>query len=597
MQYLLKILSLCLSLSSSLPFSCAAGASQTFDKLASYSNPIISGFAPDPSCIRVEEQFFCVTSSFSAFPGIPVYTSRDLVQWKQIGNVLSRPEQLPTLSQVNQTTGGIWAATIRHHDNRFFVTTTLVFDGKPQLDPTRWDNMIFTNDDIFSNNGNGWSDPVHFSFEGYDTSLFWDDDVDGKVYVQGSHAWHVFPAIQSFEIDLNTGKNLSEIITLWTGTGGIAPEGPHIYKRSDAYYLMIAEGGTGLGHMETMARAENITGPYTPCPYNPVLTNANTTEYLQTVGHADLFNDTNGNWWAVALATRNGTVNFPMGRETVLVPVVWEEGQFPVFNGGKPGRVHVSMTGPLPLKQSPTAFPDTIDPLVGHPQNVTFPPNTTPPRQLVYYRFPDFSSFTVSPDGHPNALRIMGSAENITGDGFAGTSSFIMRRQDALEFSATSRLQFDPRVENEEAGMSLFIQRTQHFDLSVVRLPVNNAGNVTAERLGNFVILRTIDANSSSDGLHDTLSTPAVVGPLMEGPVDVLLKIQAVNASTYSFSYSDNQKDKNSDWVLVGTGAASEVSGGFTGTLVGMFATGNGRNSTTPAYFSDFEYFPVEGVY
>lgn len=242
-------------------------------------------------------------------------------------------------------------------------------------------------------------------------------------------------------------------------------------------------------------------------------------------------------------------------------------GQFPVFNGGKPGRVHISMTGPLPSKQNPTTFTDTIDPLVGHPQNVTFAPKTTPPRQLVYYRFPDFSSFTVSPDGHPNTLRIMGSAENITGDGFAGTSSFIMRRQDALEFSATSRLQFDPQVENEEAGMSLFIQRTQHFDLSVVRLPVN-AGNASEGKLGNFVRLRTIDANSSPDGLHDTLSSPAVLGPLKQGSVDLLLKVQAVNASTYTFSYSDSQKDGVLEWVIVGTGAASEVSGGFTGVSV-----------------------------
>jgi len=287
-------------------------------------------------------------------------------------------------------------------------------------------------------------------------------------------------------------------------------------------------------------------------------------------------------------------VNFPMGRETVMVPVVWDEGQFPVFNGGKPGRALIDMSGPLPSKQDPTSFPDTIDPLVGHSQTVTFAPNSTPPRQLVYYRFPDFSFFTVSPDGHPNTLRIMGSAENITGDEFAGTSSFIMRRQDVLEFTATSRLQFDPEVENEEAGMSLFIQRNQHFDLSVVRLSVSNT---TGSKLGNFVRLRTIDANSSSDGLHDTLSTPAVLGPLKDGAVDILLKVQAVNASTYTFSYSTSQKNGAPEWITVGTGAASEVSGGFTGTLVGIYATGNGRNSTTPAYFSEFDYVPVEGVF
>lgn len=222
--------------------------------LKPYHNPIISGFAPDPSCIRVKGQFFCVTSSFSAFPGIPVYTSRDLVQWQQIGvypsvliehwahlllftgNVLSRPEQLPQLALVNQTTGGIWAATIREHKGTFYVTTTLVFDGEPQTNPDRWDNvsgdvsttlrngssnlqLIFTNRDIFAKNGNGWSDPVHFSFVGYDTSLFWDDD--GTAYIQGSHAWHIFPAIQQFKIDVNTGKALSEPIILWNGTGGI----------------------------------------------------------------------------------------------------------------------------------------------------------------------------------------------------------------------------------------------------------------------------------------------------------------------------------------------------------------------------------------
>lgn len=128
--------------------------------------------------------------------------------------------------------------------------------------------VIFTNKDIWANNGNGWSDPVFFDFQGYDTSVFWDDD--GKTYMQGSHYWRVFPAIQQFEIDLDTGKNLTEPVTIWNGTGGMvsaglssaesttknlrrleAPEGPHIYRRKDGYYLLIAEGGTGLGHMVT----------------------------------------------------------------------------------------------------------------------------------------------------------------------------------------------------------------------------------------------------------------------------------------------------------------------------------------------------------
>ncbi|KAI0658703.1 glycosyl hydrolase [Cubamyces menziesii] len=575
----------------------AGGVADAADsKFKPYHNPIISGFAPDPSCIRVDAQYFCVTSSFSAFPGIPVYTSRDLVQWQQIGNVLSRPEQLPQLALVNQTTGGIWAATIRHHEGMFYVTTTLVFDGAPPLSPSRWDNLIFNTTDIWANNGNGWSDPVHFTFQGYDTSLFWDDD--GTVYVQGSHAWHVFPAIEQFKIDVRTGKNLSEPIILWNGTGGLAPEAPHVFKRKDGYYLMIAEGGTGLGHMVTMAKSPDVTGPYTGYARNPVLTNANTSEYLQTVGHADLFTDTAGNWWGVALATRNATVNYPMGRETVLVPVIWEEGKFPVFDGATPGRAYVNMTGPLPDSQWPTPS-DLKDPLVGHAQHVVFPSGPHPslsdiPRQFVYYRLPDFSRFAVSPPGHPNTLRIMGSAENITGNGGIGTSTFIARRQDAVEFTAEATLEFapkltDPTVEEEEAGMTLFIQRTQHFDLGVVALRDSDSGE-----LKKFIRLRTFSANSSADGMSDGYSRPGIM--LLPSNVDKLrLRVQAVNASIYAFSYLTSEMT-SSKWTIVGYGAAREVSGGFTGTLVGMFATGNGHNSITPAHFSNFTYDPVQNV-
>ncbi|EJD08129.1 uncharacterized protein FOMMEDRAFT_101564 [Fomitiporia mediterranea MF3/22] len=556
--------------------------------LRPYHNPIISGFAPDPSCTRVGEQFFCVSSSFSAFPGIPVYTSRDLVQWQQIGNVLSRPEQLLTLNTINTTSGGIWACTIRHHEGAFYVTTTLVKDFEPLDSLARWDNLIFTTKDIFANNGNGWSDPVHFTFQGYDTSLFWDDD--GTTYVQGSHYWRIFPAIQQFVIDVTTGESLSrDPVTIWNGTGGMAPEGPHIYRRDDGYYLLIAEGGTGLGHMVTMARAPKVTGPYTSYANNPVMTNANTSLYLQTLGHADVFNDSAGNWWSVALATRNGTVNFPMGRKTVLVPVVWKEDKFPVFNNATPGHAYINMSGPLPPLQHHITFHSA--------------PNASLsdlPRQFVYYRLPEFSRFTVSPDGHPNTLRIMGSAENITGNGGIGTSTFISRRQDAVEFTAESTLEFAPdlsdsAVEGEEAGMTLFIQRMQHFDLGVIV----ERNTSDSSRLQKFIQLRTIDANASADGLSDVYSQSGML-PLADNVETLRLRVQAVNASTYAFSFVELRNftmTKESDWTTVGYGAAREVSGGFTGTLVGMYATGNGHNSSTPAFFSDFSYDPVQGVF
>lgn len=188
------------------------------------------------------------------------------------------------------------------------------------------------------------------------------------------------------------------------------------------------------------------------------------------------------------------------------------------------------------------------------------------PRQLIYYRLPDFSRFTVSPKGHPNTLEIMGSAENITGNGGLGTNTFITRRQDALEFTAESTLEFapnlnDPAVDEEEAGMTLFIQRMQHFDLGVVVLRNSSDSN---HPLQKFIRLRTITANSSADGMSDAYSQPGIF--LLADSVEKLrLRVQAVNASTYAFSYIELSGGDKQDWKVVGYGAAREVSGGFTG--------------------------------
>ncbi|EPQ55149.1 hypothetical protein GLOTRDRAFT_76437 [Gloeophyllum trabeum ATCC 11539] len=534
-----------------------------------YKDPIIPGFNPDPSCTRVGDQFYCVNSSFNTFPGIPVYTSRDLIHWEQIGNVLSRHEQLPQLAQVYGFTSGIWASTIRYNNGTFYLTTTLVWDKFAADDPTRWDNMIFTTTDIY---GDNWSDPIHFSplFQGYDVSLFWDDD--GKTYVQGSHAWHVSPGIWQYEIDLSNGS-ISNSEVLWTGTGGLAPEGPHVYKRDGYYYLLIAEGGTGVNHMVTMARSNaSIHGPYEPYTHNPVLTNANTTEYLQTVGHADVFDDTEGNVWAVALATRNGTWDYPMGRETVLVPVVWETGAYPLFNPADPLR--------------PLAHPDG-GVLVGHDQTITFSPNRSLPRQLVYLRLPNPSAYILAPPSNPHSLCLIGSAANLTGpDGISGTSTFIGRRQEHVEFTTDVDLQFSPGQDGEEAGITVFLQQLQHFDLGVVAL------NGT-----RYMRVKTTTHNSTDGDMADPLSRPGMVE--LPGNVghDLKLRVQAVNASTYVFSYAESGQGAGEGWNVVGYGDASEVSGGFTGTIIGMYATGNGRNSTSQACFSTFSYRGVQNVY
>ena len=299
---------------------------------STYSNPILPGFFPDPSCIFVpdhDDTFFCASSSFSAFPGIPIHASKDLQNWKLVSNVLNRPDQLPALAITNRSTSGIWAPALRYHNGTFYVMTTLVFDEAAADNSSRWDNMFFTSKDPFSSSS--WSDPIHFNFVGYDTSPYWADN--GTVFVQGSHPWKVTPGITQTTINLTSGEVGSDLQFIWNGTGGLAPEGPHIYRMDGWFYLMIAEGGTGLTHMETIARSRMINGPYTPNPNNSILTNANTSQYFQTVGHADLFQDAAGNWWGAALSTRSGPnfTTYPMGRETVLYPVTWRTGDWPIL--------------------------------------------------------------------------------------------------------------------------------------------------------------------------------------------------------------------------------------------------------------------------
>ncbi len=274
-----------------------------------YQNPIIRGFHPDPSICRVGSDYYLVTSTFEYFPGIALFHSRDLVNWEQIGNCITKPGQLD-YSKFKDS-GGVWAPTIRYHKGRFYVTVAI--DGMG--------NMIMHTDDI---NGE-WSDPVWTDFGGIDPSICFDGD---DAYYCTNDFTNGHEAIVLAKIDPATGIRKEERREIWNGTGGGWLESPHVYHIGDYYYVLAAEGGTSFNHMETAARSKNIYGPYENCPYNPILTNKNdTTKQIQCAGHADLVDDKNGNWWMVHLGTRSVLKSkTPLGRETFLTPVEWKEG-------------------------------------------------------------------------------------------------------------------------------------------------------------------------------------------------------------------------------------------------------------------------------
>jgi beta-xylosidase len=221
---------------------------------STFFNPVLPGWHSDPSCTRVDDTFYCTTSTFIAFPGLPVYASKDLVNWRLISHAWNRDSQLPGTSwNTTLQQDGMWAPTLRYHDNEFWLICTYILNGAT--------GTLFRTKDIFSDEA--WSDPLIFYPNKIDPDIFWDD---GK-------AWVAQQGVILRELDLETGDLSQPPIQLWNGTGGVWPEGPHLYKKDGWYYLMIAEGGTGANHAVTIARSKHIDGPYESHVGNPILTN------------------------------------------------------------------------------------------------------------------------------------------------------------------------------------------------------------------------------------------------------------------------------------------------------------------------------------
>jgi alpha-N-arabinofuranosidase len=511
-----------------------------------YRNPVIPGFYPDPSVVRVGEDFYLVTSSFEFFPGVPVFRSRDLVHWQQVGNVLTRDSQLPL--QKARPSGGIYAPTIRHHDGTFYMITTNVDGGG---------NFYVTAKDP----AGPWSEPFWIrDFEGIDPSLFFDDD--GRAYVTGpgGDGNRKPRGMYQAEIDVKTGRLLTPSRLLWERTGYRYPEGPHLYKIRGRYYLMVAEGGTEYGHMEVIARGSSPWGPWEACPRNPILTNRQTemNTPIQGTGHADLVEDASGNWWMVFLAFRpvGGWYWHHLGRETNLAPVSWDADGWPLVNGGRPIDAEITTTQALPATPGPAA-----------PTRNGFDVPLGP--EWNHLRNPQRESYAVE----NGALVLRGTALTL---GAAASPTWVGRRQQHLASRATTVVDFAPARNGEEAGLSVYMNPDHRYEIAVGR--ANGRRQV-------FVRQRI--------GPHLEAVTAAV--PL-DGSEPVVLQVVAT-ATEYAFSYGLSTSGRPQVATLpLGKALtrylSSEVAGGFTGVYFGLYATGNGQPAAQPARFDWFDYEP-----
>lgn len=495
------------------------------------------------ACILVDGIYYLVTSSFLYTPGIPVYTSKDLIHWTQIGNVITRPSQLSlskcTIRQGTKNCGGVWAPTIRYHKGVFYVISTCVFPDKEFADHSRWENHVWFTKDPCAHDA--WSDGIQFYFPGYDTSLFWDEEDGDRVYVQGALYWRVKEGIAQFELDLDTGASLSgDPKPIWSGTGRPIPEAPHMYHKDGWYYLLVAEGGTELDHCATIARSRSVWGPFEECPDNPIIHAASKDAYFQTIGHADIFQSPQGQWFAVALATRDGRVNFPMGRETVLIPGKWETGQWPVFEA----RVESIMT----MTSDPPEPPKSIDENVL--SNFAFEGSKAIwPHNLVRLRNPDEQAYEAIPD----ALHLRPSVRGDTLDGRFGTPTFAARRQTGIECTAEVELIL-PANTQVIAGLSVYLDFESHLDL------VLRHSSEKPRQLEAYLRQSTVASDR-----------PAQVG--VEAGASISVDSGALRVISFEDRFEFYAR-RDGDWVLVGTGLAKDVSGGFTGTVIGPFVEG-----------------------
>jgi alpha-N-arabinofuranosidase len=511
-------------------------------RLTSYRNPVIPGFHPDPSVVRVGEWFYLVSSSFEFFPGVPVHRSRDLVHWERIGHVLTRDSQLP-LAKAGPSRG-IFAPTIRHHDGAFYMITTNVSQGG---------NFFVTARDP----AGPWSEPVWIAGQGgIDPSLFF--DADGTAYLTSTGGAPGEPSasgIWQSVLDVATGKLLSAPRLVWKGTGGRYPEGPHLYRIGGRYYLMISEGGTEYGHMVTIARGDSPWGPFESCPRNPILTHRDTQldQPIQGTGHADLVQDGEGNWWAVLLAFRpvGGGYWHHLGRETFLAPVAWDEAGWPVVNQGRPIALRMDARG---LPERPVAAPaarDDFDGPLGFAWN--------------HLRNPVRESYATA--ARPGWLTLLGTATTLADD---ASPSFVGRRQQHLRARIATRLDFAPAREGDEAGLVLYRHPHHRYELGV---------RLASGRREVFV-RQTIGPRLSAV----TAAAAAGAGP-------VVLRIDA-EPEEYTLSWESAPGRFTRLDAALARFLSSEVAGGFVGTYVGLYATGNGRAAAAAAAFDWFDYEP-----
>ena len=513
-----------------------------------YANPILQGFYPDPSVLRVGSDYYLVNSTFAWFPGIPVWHSRDLVSWTQIGNAIDRPGQLKLDGMTMWQ--GVYAPDISWHDGTFYILNTCTGCGG---------NFVIT----AKTPAGPWSDPVFLpDVDGIDTSMFFDSD--GSAWIvhnappEGKPRYEGHTAIWLQQLDLKTLKTIGpKRLLVDAGShperNPIWIEGPHIFRKDGAYYLIAAEGGTEEQHSEVVFRSDKLTGPYVPFAGNPILTQRDLppdrSQPITSTGHASFVETQRGDWWAVFLGVRPYDAhNFNTGRETFLSRVQWQDGWPRITQPGER----------LPWVAKRPDLPRQPRPAV--PTNGAFAVREEFSKPALPL------GWMMIAEPHQKWWRIGGGQLSLQARpvalGGGDNPSLLARRQQHLNFVATTRVSFNPANDAAEAGM----------------VALQNAENWYGILIGRNGGKPVIRVRRRAGGQDPTAGAVLASAPLP--PVGTLELRIAGHGPSYDFSWSvDGRRWHKLLSGADGTILSTKRAGGFVGAVVGVYA----HDGQTPA--------------
>jgi alpha-N-arabinofuranosidase len=515
-----------------------------------FYSPILQGCYPDPAITRKGEDYYLVCSSFAMFPGVPIFHSKDLVNWTQIGHVLDRTSQL----DVHDTgiSGGVYAPGITYNANNdtFYMITT-AFAGD-------LGNIIVKTKDPMQ----GWSEPQKLNFSGIDPCIFFDDD--GKGYIihndapdPGKELYSGHRVIKIWEYDVENDQVVAGTDQIIVDGGvdlsdkPIWIEAPHIYKKYGRYYLMCAEGGTGGWHSEVIFVSDNPKGPYLPAPNNPILTQRyfakDRKNKVDWAGHADLVLGPDDKFYGVFLGIRpNEKDRVNTGRETFILPVDWS-GEFPVFENGL-----------IPMEPK-LKMPDGVTNKTGQDgflPNGNFTISEDFSSELLDYRWiglrgprEEFINMT------KKGLHIEAFEANIKE---LKPTSTLFYRQQHNNFSFETSMEYSPDSEKDLAGIVCLQNETSNYVFGVTK------------KGDDYILL--LERNQRK-GRSRELSSEIVANTKIDVNVPIQLRVKAAG-DDYQFSYSTNGTDfMNLGGIVSGDILSTNVAGGFTGALIGLYAT------------------------